>query len=100
MPYKNFKRNTTIAENDIINYDERSNKGYILKVDLEYPKELHDLHRDYPLLPESRQINENEVSEVKKYIKFIQVKMFKMATVKSLYWILMINIIMWFIYQI
>jgi hypothetical protein len=25
----------------------------ILEVDLEYPKELHDLHNDYPLAPES-----------------------------------------------
>ena len=24
-----------------------------LKVDLEYPKELHDTHNDYPLAPES-----------------------------------------------
>src|SRR5271156_2755130 len=27
--------------------------GCILEVDLEYPKELHDLHNDYPLAPES-----------------------------------------------
>ena len=52
----------------ILLIDERSNKGYIWKVDLEYPKELHDLHRDYPLLPESRQIHENAVSEVSKEI--------------------------------
>ena len=25
-----------------------SRKGLILKVDFEYPKELHDLHNDYP----------------------------------------------------
>jgi len=28
-------------------------KGCILEVDLEYPKELHDLHNDYPLAPEN-----------------------------------------------
>ena len=26
--------------------------GYILKIDLEYPDELHKLHNDYPLSPE------------------------------------------------
>ena len=29
----------------------------ILEVDLEYPKELHELHNDYPLAPESIEIN-------------------------------------------
>ena len=32
----------------------------ILEVDLEYPKELHELHNDYPLAPERRQIGNVE----------------------------------------
>ena len=31
--------------------------GYILEVDLEYCKELHDLHNDYPLCPEKIEIS-------------------------------------------
>ena len=34
------------------NYDEDSKKGYILEVDVEYPKDLHNLRSDLPLLSE------------------------------------------------
>ena len=35
-------------EEFIKNYDEDSNKGYILEVDVKYPKDLHNLDIDLP----------------------------------------------------
>ena len=34
------------------NYDENSNEGYIFEVDIEYLKNLHNLHSDLPFLRE------------------------------------------------
>ena len=41
----------------INHYDEESLEGYIPKVDIEYPKNLHDLHSDLPFLYERRKTN-------------------------------------------
>ena len=48
----NWLREKEINEIDLAKYEEDSKKGLILKVDLEYTKELHDMHNDYPLAPE------------------------------------------------
>ena len=36
-----------LNEDFIKNYDEGSDKGYILEVDIKYPKNLYDLHSGY-----------------------------------------------------
>ena len=53
-----WKRNISKFSEDFIkNFDEDSDKGYILEVDVEYAKDLHDLHSDLPFLPEKMKIN-------------------------------------------
>ena len=41
-----------VDEDFIKNYDENGDKGYILELDVEYPKNLHDWYSDLPFLPE------------------------------------------------
>ena len=38
------------------NYDENSNEGYFLEVDVKYPKKLFNLHSDLPFLPKKKKI--------------------------------------------
>ena len=62
LPVDGFKWiDTSLIDKKLIrlirNYDEDNNKGYILEVDVEYRKKLHDLHRDFPFLPERMKIN-------------------------------------------
>ena len=50
----NFKwvKNIDKIEQKLMNIKNDSSTGYVLEVDLEYQQELHDIHNDYPLLPE------------------------------------------------
>ena len=49
--FKWVKNTSNIDEEFIKNYDEDSDKRYILEVDVKYPRKLHDLHSDLPFLP-------------------------------------------------
>ena len=59
LPVNAFKWNKNVFKFDegfIKNYDENSNKGYILEVDVEYPKNLFNIHGDLPFLAERKKI--------------------------------------------
>ena len=51
LPVGNFE---WMSEEELKNW---KNHSCILEVDLEYPKELYDLHNDYPLAPERLKVN-------------------------------------------
>ena len=51
------------VEFDLNKYTNNSLKGCVLEVDLEYPKELHELHKDYPLAPDKIEIKREMLSE-------------------------------------
>ena len=55
FPVNRFKwvEDTFQFNEDYINsYNEKSDEGYFLEVDVQYPEELHELHNDLPFLPE------------------------------------------------
>ena len=60
LPVEKFKwvgDLSMFTEDFIENYDEESDVGYLLVVDIEYPKKLRMLHSDLPCLPEKIKIN-------------------------------------------
>ena len=65
MNHRNFKQcdPTNFNSDMILNMTDDQEIGYEFDVDLEYPKELHDYHNDYPLAPEKIAIQYEQLSE-------------------------------------
>ena len=49
-------------EYDLNRYTSKSWKGFVLEVDLEYPEELQELLKDYPLVPDKIEIKRKMLS--------------------------------------
>ena len=57
-----------ISKINLEKYKTDCKKGLILEVDLEYPRELHDMHNDYPVAPEKVKVKKNMLSDYCKKI--------------------------------
>ena len=56
LPTGGFKW-VDVNPNEISELATRTDKGYILEVDVSYPKDLHDSHNDLPFMCEGMEIN-------------------------------------------
>ena len=68
LPYGGVKQLKNVDKFDVNSISENSSIGYILKVDLKYPDELHKLHNDYPLALEELTIPYDMLSDYCKEI--------------------------------
>ncbi len=68
LPYKGFKwcDEKEYLMNNIMTLSNDSDIGYSLKVDLEYPKHLHDSHNDYPFFAVHKVIEYKDLSPYQK----------------------------------
>ena len=80
LPVSGFKWINDVTEIDkkfIKNYNEDSDKGYILEIDIKYPRKLHDLHSDLPFLPKRMKTDKckklvSNLRNKKKYVVHIR----------------------------
>ena len=81
LPVRGFKWvNDTFEINEkfVKSYNKNSDKGYILKVAVDYPNELQNLHSDLPFLPERMVINNTKklvcnLNDKKNYVVHVNV---------------------------
>ena len=60
LPLEGFKWETDLSKftNDFIkNYNAKSATGYLFYADIAYPKDLYELHKDLPFLPDRTKVN-------------------------------------------
>ena len=59
LPYGEFNWLKNVDKFDVNSINEKSDTGYFLEVDLEYPDELHELNNDYSLAPKKLAVTNN-----------------------------------------
>jgi hypothetical protein len=66
LPVGMFNWRNDVDIDIINNFDVEGDKGMFVECDLHYPAELHDLHNNYPLAVERKEILEHELSPYQK----------------------------------
>ena len=77
--FKWVKNTLKIDEEFLKNYHEDSDKGYILEVDVKYPRKLHDLHCNLPFFP-----NRMKIDKCKKLVCNLRNKKKYLVDIRSL----------------
>ena len=74
LPYQNFEWTDLATFPSVSNINNNPaimnrniDMGYTLEVDLEYPEELHNLHNDYPLAPDSVLVSNDMLGDWQTY---------------------------------
>lgn len=86
LPMGEFQWITNLNEIDehwIADIEDNGDYGYIFEADVDYPQILHDLHSDFPFLPESV-VPPNSNSKIKKLIPHLSPKLKYVVHYKSL----------------
>ena len=68
LPYSDFESLKNVNKLDVMSINEKSSIGFILEVDIKYPKELHELHSNYPLAPKKLLVTNDILSNYCKSI--------------------------------
>ena len=66
LPYKNFKWSNDTSEGITLN--ENNLQTGIYEVDVEIPENLHNKFKDFPVCPEIKSIDENNLFDYQKYL--------------------------------
>ena len=81
LPVNGFKWVKNLSQFNksfIRNYNENSDIGYFLELDIDYPEKLFNLHKDLPFLPERKKVNKVEklicsIENKKKFVIHLRV---------------------------
>ena len=85
--FKWVEKLSKFSERFIKSYNENSDIGYFLEVDVEYPKRLFNLHKDLPFLPKREKIDKCKkliysIEDKERYV--VHIRAYKQALTNGL----------------